>query len=291
MYANGSCSSAHRPEINLGIKLFCRDPNKDLPIFVTQYLLSTAKMSSMRNAVQRRNHRERAQPLERSKWGVLEKPKDYKLRAADHKLKRRKIKALQQKAADRNEDEFYFGMMSSKTQGGVKVAKRGEDNSGGGKVLSNEVVKLMKTQDVGYLRTVLQQTRRERERIGREVVQGDVGVRTDMPDAGGKRVVFGDDGQEVHTDSQPAGNMKDDDMDDWLSESDSGPEDENLSVEERRKKKQQSSRRRRLQALQDRERDLALALNEVEHQRARMNGTIGGTNKNGVKYKTRQRKR
>lgn len=32
-------------------------------------------MSSMRNAVQRRNHKERAQPLEREKWGILEKHK------------------------------------------------------------------------------------------------------------------------------------------------------------------------------------------------------------------------
>jgi hypothetical protein len=32
-------------------------------------------MSSMRNAVQRRNHKERAQPLERQKWGLLEKKK------------------------------------------------------------------------------------------------------------------------------------------------------------------------------------------------------------------------
>lgn len=29
----------------------------------------------MRNAVQRRNHRERAQPIEREKWGILEKHK------------------------------------------------------------------------------------------------------------------------------------------------------------------------------------------------------------------------
>jgi hypothetical protein len=29
----------------------------------------------MRNAVQRRNHKERAQPLERQKWGLLEKHK------------------------------------------------------------------------------------------------------------------------------------------------------------------------------------------------------------------------
>jgi U3 small nucleolar RNA-associated protein 11 len=32
-------------------------------------------MSSMRNAVQRRNHKERAQPEERQKWGLLEKRK------------------------------------------------------------------------------------------------------------------------------------------------------------------------------------------------------------------------
>ena len=32
-------------------------------------------MSSMRNAVQRRNHRERGQPEERQKWGLLEKHK------------------------------------------------------------------------------------------------------------------------------------------------------------------------------------------------------------------------
>jgi len=37
--------------------------------------IKNVKMSSMRNAVQRRNHKERAQPLERSKWGLLEKHK------------------------------------------------------------------------------------------------------------------------------------------------------------------------------------------------------------------------
>ena len=84
----------------------------------------------MRNAVQRRNHRERAQPQERSKWGLLEKRKDYKLRAADHKVKKRKIKALQQKASERNEDEFYFAMANSQSKGGVKVAERGTENSG-----------------------------------------------------------------------------------------------------------------------------------------------------------------
>ena len=32
-------------------------------------------MSSMRNAVQRRNHKERAQPVERERYGILEKHK------------------------------------------------------------------------------------------------------------------------------------------------------------------------------------------------------------------------
>ena len=52
-------------------------------------------MSSMRNAVHRRNHKERAQPLERKKWGLLEKHKDYSKRAADHNLKKRKLQTLQ----------------------------------------------------------------------------------------------------------------------------------------------------------------------------------------------------
>lgn len=253
-------------------------------------------MSSMRNAVQRRNHRERAQPHERQKWGLLEKPKDYKLRAADHKVKKRKLKALQQKAADRNEDEFYFGMMSAQTQNGVKVAKRGAENAGGGgKVLSGEVVKLMKTQDVGYLRTVLQQTRKERERLEQDVVGGDVGVKTDVPSAPTRRVVFGDDDDE----KTPAQlmpnkqNLQDNADGQW---SDNEPDTEldtvrkDLSPEEQRKQHTQNVRRKKLQGLKEREQDLSHALQEVETQRARMNGSIGGVNKKGVKFKVRQRK-
>ncbi|KAK5170873.1 uncharacterized protein LTR77_004017 [Saxophila tyrrhenica] len=244
-------------------------------------------MSTLRNTIQRRNHRERAQPLERQKWGILEKPKDYKLRAADHKVKKRKIKTLQQKAAERNDDEFYFGMMSNQSQGGVKVAQRGNN-----KVLGEEVVKLMKTQDVGYLRTVLQQTRRERERVGREVISGQVGVEVARPVGGGKRVLFGEDGEAV----EGAGtlNPRGADAEEWVSSdeeegdaSDAGKP----SGQERKKRKKQDARRKKLQALEERERDMAAALHEVEMQRAKMNGTVGGVNKNGVKFKVRERKR
>ena len=250
----------------------------------------------MRNAVQRRNHRERAQPHERQKWGLLEKPKDYKLRATDHKVKKRKLKALQQKAAERNEDEFYFGMMSAQSQGGVKVAKRGQENAGGGgRVLSGEVVKLMKTQDVGYLRTVLQQTRRERGKVEEEVVGGDVGVSVEVPQPGSRRVVFGSDDEDVPTQSLPAELKKNDESDDWRSENtdivEEGLDAGELSPKAQQKRHQQEVRRRKLQALKDREQDLSTALQGAEEQRARMSGSMGGTSKRGAKFKIRQRKR
>ena len=250
----------------------------------------------MRNAVQRRNHRERAQPQERQKWGLLEKPKDYKLRAADHKVKKRKLKALQQKAADRNEDEFHFGMMSARSQGGVKVAKRGAENSGGGgRVLSGEVVKLMKTQDVGYLRTVLQQTRRERERVEKEVISGDIGVRTNMPGPGTQKLMLTDQEENVSSILKPRNAKYDDDIDTRESDDETATEEdteqEALSPEGQRKRHSRDVRRRKLKALKDREKNLSAALEEVEIQRAKMNGSVGGVNKNGIKFKVQQRKR
>ncbi|KAH7027395.1 small-subunit processome [Microdochium trichocladiopsis] len=119
--------------------------------------------SSMRNAVQRRQHRERAQPLERAKYGLLEKHKDYSLRAADHKKKQATLKNLRAKAADKNEDEFYFGMMSRGARGPVRgaISSKGrkwdgivDGDRGSLKGMDVEVSRLLKTQDLGYLRTM-----------------------------------------------------------------------------------------------------------------------------------------
>ncbi|KAI7617301.1 hypothetical protein KC346_g5561 [Hortaea werneckii] len=251
-------------------------------------------MSSMRNAVQRRNHKERAQPHERSKWGLLEKHKDYSKRAADHNLKKRKLKALQQKASERNEDEFYFGMVNSETKAGIKQGKRGEENSGGsgGRSLPEAVVKLMKTQDVGYLGLVVQRTRRLRERVEREV-----------------KVVFDEEGEMVGGQGEADEEVDDvgvdlddladldglDGLDDGADVDMQEEEDEGLSKEElaarRRKKNALKAKQRYLDALRDREDQLTEALRRVEAQRARMNGTVGGVNKNGVKFKVRERKR
>lgn len=73
-------------------------------------------MSSIRNSLHRRNHKERGQLANRKRLGILEKHKDYVLRARDFNEKKEKIKRLKQKAAERNKDEFYFGMVGRKTQ-------------------------------------------------------------------------------------------------------------------------------------------------------------------------------
>lgn len=73
-------------------------------------------MSSLRNSLHRRNHKERSQLSHRARLGILEKHKDYVLRARDYHSKQDRITRLRQKAADRNKDEFYFGMNRQGTQ-------------------------------------------------------------------------------------------------------------------------------------------------------------------------------
>ncbi|KAK5016320.1 hypothetical protein LTR39_002143 [Cryomyces antarcticus] len=209
-------------------------------------------MSSMRNAVQRRNHKERAQPLERAKYGILEKHKDYSLRARDHNEKRKRLRILRQKAQDRNPDEFHFAMMSSATNNGRKITDRGN------KALSNDVVRLLKTQDAGYLRTIAQRVRKERERLEEEVMLVDeIGEEDkEMEDnaKAGKHTIFVDTKEEQSVFKAP--------------------------VKPLRRPRRQSVPGSGMAAEQ-----------ELENQRAKMSNSAGGVNKNGVKFKIRERKR
>lgn len=79
-------------------------------------LVTFCTMSSLRNSLHRRNHKERSQLAHRSKLGLLEKHKDYVLRARDYHSKRERITNLRRKAADKNKDEFYFGMVNQRTE-------------------------------------------------------------------------------------------------------------------------------------------------------------------------------
>ncbi|KAG9414136.1 UTP11-like, U3 small nucleolar ribonucleoprotein [Aphanomyces cochlioides] len=103
-------------------------------------------MSSLRNAVKRREHKERAQPSDRKKLGILEKHKDYVRRAQDYHSKEKRLKSMQLKAAFRNPDEFYFSMNNAQTVDGKHVSTNNHREK-----LTAQVLKVMKTQDVAYL--------------------------------------------------------------------------------------------------------------------------------------------
>ncbi|XP_028281635.1 putative U3 small nucleolar RNA-associated protein 11 [Parambassis ranga] len=106
-------------------------------------------MSSFRKALKsrQRNHHERSQPGFRKHLGLLEKKKDYKLRADDYHKKQNTLAALRKKALEKNPDEFYFNMISSKLQDGVHVMKKAKEET----EVTEEQKKVMRTQDIRYM--------------------------------------------------------------------------------------------------------------------------------------------
>lgn len=77
--------------------------------------------------------------------GLLEKKKDYKLRADDYHRKQKTILALRKKAMDKNPDEFNFKMIHSQLKDGVHLIKPEES------VMTDEQKKMMRTQDIRYV--------------------------------------------------------------------------------------------------------------------------------------------
>jgi U3 small nucleolar RNA-associated protein 11 len=193
-------------------------------------------------------------------------------------------------------------MMSSRTVNGIKIGDRGN------KALSHDVVMLLKTQDAGYLRTALQKTRLEKQKLESSII---------LEKASEESVVslLGREEQrpskKVFVDSVEEQN----DYDKSQAKSSIGAEDEESSEKDRLENlaneydlddeftdahnqestsKLSNSRRaqsRMLQALKKREQALIVATRELESQRAKMSNTVGGVNKNGVKFKVRERKR
>ncbi|KAJ7103305.1 u3 small nucleolar RNA-associated protein 11 [Mycena belliarum] len=102
----------------------------------------------LKNSIHRRNHKERSQLAHRSRLGILEKHADYVKRARDYHSKQDRLTRLKQKVAERNKDEFYFSMSKQTTKGGVHIADRGNV------ALPQDMVKVLKTQDENYVRTM-----------------------------------------------------------------------------------------------------------------------------------------
>lgn len=150
----------------------------------------------------------------------------------------------------------------------------------------------MKTQDAGYLRTQLQQTKKQRERAEQEVAMGGVGVNIAAPAASRKRTIFGDDGM-AESDQLPHKKRKASNETDERESLTGSDNDDDSDPDNQQKQKQHRNdkRQKNLAQLKDREEQLTAALDGLENQRAKMNGTLGGINKNGVEFKARSRKR
>ena len=266
-------------------------------------------MSSMRNAVTRRPHKERSQTQARQKWGLLEKHKDYFLRAKDYNQKKAKLNILSQKSKERHPDEFAFGMLRAGSAAQGKHGRRGDENR-----LSHDAVQLLKTQDAGYLRTTAARTRKEIEKV-KEVGMDKAGKRGFV--ASTNKVEFDEQGEpvkkrrrvsiqdesEMDVDEPVNGNtavVNDEENEPDLSatkfKSKKQIERETsrlaqLKADRKRRKRLEELRKAKLEVLKKRQKEILAAANQLELQRARMANVVGGVNKNGVTFKVRERKR
>lgn len=183
-------------------------------------------------------------------------------------------------------------MMSSTTKNGVKITERGREN-GTEASLSVDAVKLLKTQDAGYLQTILQQTKREREKVQKDLILAGTGVDNSKTS---KKTTFDENGMQVEEEAEDMA-MDDFDFSDEEAESseDDAAAEVGLTKEQIKLRRQKKHARQvlqgRFEAVKEREKTLTTALNHLDKQRAKMNNTVGGVNKSGVKFKLRERKR
>ena len=207
-------------------------------------------------------------------------------------------------------------MYSSKTHDrGQKLADRGNQ------VLSQDAVKLLKTQDAGYLKTMAQQTRRAREKLEKAFILREgkgVEVRAqEHGDRDGAKTIFVDSELEQQVFDIPKSTPKQGLLHEGSETPELEDEENQVQSEEavtakpkprrqieaeenalrqsrilrKRRKRDEETQSSRLKALRSREKDLLAAERELELQRAKISNSVGGVNKAGIKWKIRQRKR
>lgn len=215
------------------------------------------------------------------------------------------------------------------------AGRHGERDSATAQGLSHEAIKLLKTQDAGYLRTVGERVRRELERVEQDV-QLQEGMRELIGEDGGqeekeqqeeegeefdfgdeddttkkkRKLIFADDKKEQRKLKKRgvSGDMEDDMVDDQEDASFEQIQKRNQKlprkqleaerqalVEERRarklRKRAAQARQNKLVALQKQHSDIVAAERELDWQRGKLDNSVGGTNKNGIKWKIRERKK
>jgi len=109
--------------------------------------------------IKKRNYRERSQPHSRQHFGLLEKHKDYLVRAKDYHKKKDYLKRLEEKASFKNPEEFYFKMINSKKKGGIHQVQY--EN----KTYTQKDLVDMKTQDINYINFKLSQEDKKVKKI------------------------------------------------------------------------------------------------------------------------------
>ena len=211
-------------------------------------------------------------------------------------------------------------MLSSKSNQGRKITDRGNP------VLSHEAVRLLKTQDAGYLRTVIQQTKRAIEKLEQEFVlragQGPEILGDSKDNSQGQHLIFVDTEEEQkhyepqrpailpstrkatldqrgvqyphleteeHGTTSPTNKQKVPKSKRALQREEEALEQEKIL--RKKHEKEQNTRRAKLAALKVREKDLVDAERELDLQRAKMSNSIGGVTKAGVKWRLRERKK
>jgi U3 small nucleolar RNA-associated protein 11 len=191
--------------------------------------------------------------------------------------------------------------------------------------LSHDAVKLLKTQDAGYLRTVAARGRKGIERLEQEVGIDTVTLGTsvgrhrrfsDEAARGKKRSADGEllldrnlpgtveDGVVQDSNAAGASALDLDDLDTPLPSGVMALEPKSkkasaakhdavarLRAERKKRKRLQEMRVAKLEALKKRQQEILAATDQLELQRAKMARTVGGVNRDGVKFKIRERKR
>lgn len=221
----------------------------------------------------------------------------------------------------------------------LSAGKAGQGKHGRGDEATNrlnhDAVKLLKTQDAGYLRTVAGRGRRELERLEQVVgVESVLGTEEKKQKHAGQKIVFVDTGEAGLQDKTRGRKRKVGDMQekeeleledtavdgtgadgantDTVDKSPAAVHDQDptanppkskgalqagqqakldLRAARRRRKRLGELRAAKLEALKKRQKEIMAAAEQLELQRAKMSRAVGGVNKDGIKWKIRERKK